>query len=663
MAADLSSPKGQELFAFGLTELARRREPPKAAVLSTAASGSATRTSTPPPETAEGAAGSFSGNGGGNGAAAAPADAAPAALSFTLRSRVISVADGGGGGGGGAAAHGGADVPARVLRSIGSAAAAVAVSRTFEHRSLSGKRPLLVASECGAGGGRGGDDIPPVPTRVLRGDPAAAAALRRFIEGKCVVIVRPTLPLDVFEELIAKVPAAGPQIDKDRGVWQSTTLDSWERENGVLGRYVKEYRAWAAGDDGSVVNDFWPINGGRTAAEKLGDPPEWRLKTKKAGAGDHEGGGAHVDNPTQGTKGVKNTGRILDYDMIAKMHGGLFVYRDGVEIKIDVPRGCAIYCDNELLALMHAHAADGRCLVKVTEVSRPEGVEGATAAEIAAAGAAQPQLPLHAYFGDWRPWEWFGGAVLKWGAGRGGGSGQRLVMTSLRGGKVAKGGRRLMTKKAARAAIAAMPRDEFVARAAAVSGKNGEAPRPRPPPSATSLCAAWGTDAALTLAQRAPRPCTTLRDATMTHSRPPPPPRAPPPLFPAGAVRTTDAGKAAPWVVLTGPSGVQMLVQLFPVIKETLIDHSHQLLTNLTVADGKAFGLDTTTFPKNINGKEVGFRIVRDSPKGWKLAGDGLGAADEQVVAGRPWETTARGELKKLAVREATRDEIAAGRV
>jgi hypothetical protein len=127
-------------------------------------------------------------------------------------------------------------------------------------------------------------------------------------------------------------------------------------------------------------------------------------------------------------------------------------------------------------------------------------------------------------------------------------------------------------------------------------------------------------------------------------------------------VRTTDAGKAAPWVVLTGPSGVPLLTQLFPVIGETLADNSHQLSVDLSIAEGKTLGFDTTGWSAK-KGKNVGFCIVRDSPKGWKLAGDGLGAADEQVVAGRPWETTARGELKKLAVREATRDEIAAGRV
>ena len=128
-------------------------------------------------------------------------------------------------------------------------------------------------------------------------------------------------------------------------------------------------------------------------------------------------------------------------------------------------------------------------------------------------------------------------------------------------------------------------------------------------------------------------------------------------------MRTTDAGKAAPWVVLTGPSGVSLLTQLFPVIGETLTDGSHQLSVDLSIAEGKTLGLDTTEWSAK-KGKNVGFRIMRESPKGWKLAGDGLGAADEQVVAGRLWETTARGELKKqLAVREATRDEIAAGRV
>ena len=127
-------------------------------------------------------------------------------------------------------------------------------------------------------------------------------------------------------------------------------------------------------------------------------------------------------------------------------------------------------------------------------------------------------------------------------------------------------------------------------------------------------------------------------------------------------MRTTDAGKAAPWVVLTGPSGKQLLKQLIVVIGETLADNSHQLSVDLSIAEGKTLVLDTTGWSAT-KGKNVGFRIVRKSPKGWVLADDGLGAADEQVVEDRPWETTARGELKKLAVREATRDQIAAGRV
>ena len=121
----------------------------------------------------------------------------------------------------------------------------------------------------------------------------------------------------------------------------------------------------------------------------------------------------------------------------------------------------------------------------------------------------------------------------------------------------------------------------------------------------------------------------------------------------------TPEGKAAPWLVVTGPSGKALLLQLIPVITETLSDGSHQLITNFTVAEGAALGLDTSKFPKNINGKEVGFRVVRAAPKGWVLAGDGLGAADAPTAVGRTWETTARGEIKeRLAVREATQSEI-----
>jgi hypothetical protein len=119
----------------------------------------------------------------------------------------------------------------------------------------------------------------------------------------------------------------------------------------------------------------------------------------------------------------------------------------------------------------------------------------------------------------------------------------------------------------------------------------------------------------------------------------------------------------SPWIHLTGPSGASLLTQLFPVIKETLLDKSHQLLTNLTVAEGESLGLDTKAFPKNINGKEFGFRVVRANPKGWVLAGDTIDghAADAQFAAGRAWETTARSPYKELlSVREATPAEVAA---
>ena len=52
--------------------------------------------------------------------------------------------------------------------------------------------------------------------------------------------------------------------------------------------------------------------------------------------------------------------------------------------------------------------------------------------EIAAAGEAQPSLPLREHLGNWTPARWFFAPVLDFGAGSGGGgSKRRLAMTQI----------------------------------------------------------------------------------------------------------------------------------------------------------------------------------------------------------------------------------------
>ena len=139
------------------------------------------------------------------------------------------------------------------------------------------------------------------------------------------------------------------------------------------------------------------------------------------------------------------------------------------QIEIIVPRGASIYCSKELLALEHAHGANGRSISVVIEVSRRGMPAAASSEEIAAAAEAQAQLPLEEHFGGdkWQPAD-FKGDKLKWGAGCGGGSVRRLVIASLRGLKQGRGKRRLgLSHQDARARVDAMPQGEREAAAAA----------------------------------------------------------------------------------------------------------------------------------------------------------------------------------------------------
>ena len=139
------------------------------------------------------------------------------------------------------------------------------------------------------------------------------------------------------------------------------------------------------------------------------------------------------------------------------------------QIEIVIPRGAAIYCSKELLALKHAHGANGRSISMVIEVSRPCMPAAASSKEIAAAAQAQPQLPLEEHFGGdkWQPAD-FKGDKLKFGAGRGVGSVRRCAIAWLRGPKQGRGKRRLgLSRRHARARVDAMTQEEREAAAGA----------------------------------------------------------------------------------------------------------------------------------------------------------------------------------------------------
>ena len=302
--------------------------------------------------------------------------------------------------------------------------------------------------------------------------------LRAVVTRGVTQIVQPVMSLAAYNQLVANKALAGAQIGKDRGTLQSTMLDdivAHPEGREAAAHFIVAHRAFAAACglsptayDTALINDFLNFNGGRTDKEKKTDGPEWQTEASKK-TGDHENGGYHVDNKTEGS-----THRLLGYYTQGDKRGSFRARRGEAEIVIYVARGCALLCSSEVLAMEHAHGIDGRCISIVSEIALPAEVVviGAPTAAVLAANAAQPSLPLDKDFGLWMPWLWFKGAVLKWGAG-GGGTQGRMVARKLRGPKVGKGGRRLMTKRQMREARAALDDDGLAEAAAVVARKMG----------------------------------------------------------------------------------------------------------------------------------------------------------------------------------------------
>ena len=292
------------------------------------------------------------------------------------------------------------------------------------------------------------------------GDGGEGHLLMEYVQANCVLLPAPALVVPAFLELVELSPSAGGyQKKKQRATVQSTELDKIVgqtscfkfdslqeiEDNGEsLGDWVGEVRDVAAGAGGEVINDFLNINKGEC------EP------------GEDEEDGFHSDSPTEPER---NTGRCLFYVMEEGRFASLRVRRGGAEVEVVVPRGSGIYCTVALLALPHAHGANGRCISYVVEVARPESPEAPSAEEVAAASEAQPAVPLREHFGNWRP-EMFKAAKLKWGAGRGVGSTRRVVIQALRGPKVGRGRRRAgLSRREARAAVAQMQEGELQRRA------------------------------------------------------------------------------------------------------------------------------------------------------------------------------------------------------
>ena len=243
-----------------------------------------------------------------------------------------------------------------------------------------------------------------------------------------------------FESMMERKADAGYQKRLNRATFQGPTLSGYTREGIPAGDYVSALRAWGAGDDGRVKNEFVNLNRG------LGGPKLW-----------------HKDNPTEGT-----LIRMLCYLQQMDMEASLGVrYDEELQIFIRVPRGCALACTRYLLeSLEHAHGANGACISICLEVDRPLPAPS-SAAEIAAASAAQPELALEEHLGAPSNEAFkamFEGACRK--GGHGGGSVRRNAVSAVAGPKLGRGQHRPYgTMKAARAAVAAMSEAEQAAMA------------------------------------------------------------------------------------------------------------------------------------------------------------------------------------------------------
>ena len=276
-------------------------------------------------------------------------------------------------------------------------------------------------------------------------------SLGDLVKRNMRIVPAPPLSAKAFEQLMEHKELAGHQVSKDRGTFQSTTLDALAETPDELGDAIEERLRCAEGSDGGcVINYFLNINGGR------GNAVDDETTTDQLPSV----GGWHRDRPSKGPLGRPNTGRYLFYDMIDGREGGLRVRRGAEELEIKVPRGCALYCTNEILQLEHAHGANGRCLSWVIEVSRPTMPTPATKQQKKEASEAQPSLPIREHLDDWKPESMFLGAKHKWGLHMGGGSVWRMAVAWVRGPRLGSGRRRLVSREQANALIEDMSDQE-----------------------------------------------------------------------------------------------------------------------------------------------------------------------------------------------------------
>ena len=224
----------------------------------------------------------------------------------------------------------------------------------------------------------------------------AQKSLEEFAAESCHLLPSLPMSLEVLNALWEERAKAGYQVNKDRGTFQGSTIESFERQGTVLGGWTGRQRAFAAGPGGSPRRSFWNVNRGETG---------WIDAEDQTASGATNGW--HRDNFWDKSRA---NGRVIMYFMSGDALPSLFVRDDHQTLEITVPCGAALFCSRAFLeAIEHSHGANGRSLSLVTEVEWGAGVlpVAATADEIAAACAAQPPLPLLKLMGEWKPKEWF----------------------------------------------------------------------------------------------------------------------------------------------------------------------------------------------------------------------------------------------------------------
>jgi len=270
----------------------------------------------------------------------------------------------------------------------------------------------------------------------------------RLVDEHARVVAQPVMSEDAFEGLKENSHLFGHHKEKQRLTLQHPDLIKASETGTAWGLFLVDVLELVrTRRDCQLVNFFININRGERAPTAAG--------------GHDNAGGFHVDNPTENGEPWPNMARFLFYWMLPEELGSICIRVKGAAIELSAPPGFGLLLSNVLLDLSHRHAAHGRSISFVIEVSVFDLV-GATEAEVTAASNVQPQLDLLGAFGDWDGLAARAvGPKRKWNQ-TGTGTARRNAVAYYWGIR-ALDGRRKMTRVAARLLVKAMKPEEIQA--------------------------------------------------------------------------------------------------------------------------------------------------------------------------------------------------------